>query len=534
MAITVLVLVVLFVAPQRAAAIGVNYGTKGDNLPPPGTVASFLENRTRINRVKLFDANADMVRAFAGTGIKLVVTAGNGDIPQLATTEGAAAWVAANVAPFYPATDISLVAVGNEIVDTGDQALIGNLVPAMRVLRSALVAAGYRQIRVSTPHSLGMLVFPPGPPSTCRFRDGLDRAVFAPMLEFHRKTRSPFVVNPYPYFGYNGATLDYALARPNPGVVDPGTGIVYTSMLDAQLDSVFSAMKSLGFDDVEIMIGETGWPTKAMDGQVGVSPAVAAEFNRYLIGKVGGGAGTPLMPKRTFEAYIFSLFNEDLKPGPVAERNFGLFQPDLTPMYDVGIMKDAGKTAPAPKAGAPEAAPANASKAATKLDTGVAAPPPPAETKKPANGSSNAAASAPTPSSGDDPSPKKATGPAPADGDSTDEEEGDASAAAANESSETAAEVRFVLSSLIMHARRSSHAFFLCTTRTIINLKISDQCFSSLLVPDDQHDDGTDESTEKTGDGKTPKLAGASSHATNLVLPIFYMPTIALSLALRT
>ncbi|KAK3126727.1 hypothetical protein QOZ80_7AG0561460 [Eleusine coracana subsp. coracana] len=440
--------VVVFVPPlPRAAAIGVNYGTKGDNLLPPAKVASFLANRTRIDRVKLFDANPDMVRAFAGTGIKLVVTAGNGDIPTLATPAGAAAWVVANVAPFYPATDISLVAVGNEIIDTGDQALITNLVPAIRALKSALVAAGFRKVRVSTPHSLGILVFPPGPPSTCRFRPGLDRAVFAPMLDFHRKTHSPFVVNPYPYFGYNGATLDYALARrtpSNPGVLDPGTGITYTSMFEAQLDSVFSAMKALGFEDVEVMVGETGWPTKAMDGQAGVGPVEAAEFNRYLIGEASGGSGTPLMPGRTFEAYIFSLFNENLKPGPVAERNFGLFQPDLSPVYDVGIMKDGVQTT-AEGGAPPEGAPAKAGNATTKLDTEVAAPPP-TETKKAANSSSNDDAAASAPAPGDDDRPGEDTaGPAPSESDgrpTPEEEKGDAPAAAASdESSETEAEL---------------------------------------------------------------------------------------------
>uniref|UniRef100_A0ACD5Z9N1 Uncharacterized protein n=1 Tax=Avena sativa TaxID=4498 RepID=A0ACD5Z9N1_AVESA len=347
-AAAVMICIFLVAVAPVATAIGVNYGTKGDNLPPPATVAAFLANRTLIDRVKLFDNNPDIVRAFAGTGISVMVTAANGDIPRLATKEGAAAWVAANVAPYYPATEISLVAVGNEIMDTGDQSLIGNLVPAMHALKAALDAAGYRRIRVSTPSSLGILV-DSQPPSATRFRDGWDVAVFAPMLEFLRKTGSPLVVNAYPYFGYNGDTLPYALARPNnPGVLDGGTGITYRSMFQAQLDSVYSAMKKLGFEDVEILVGETGWPTKAMDGQVGVSPAEAAEYVRYLIGEVGSGSGTPLMPKRTFETYIFALFNEDLKPGPVAERNFGMFQPDFTPMYDVGIMKEAVKTAPTP------------------------------------------------------------------------------------------------------------------------------------------------------------------------------------------
>uniref|UniRef100_A0A0E0LIT7 glucan endo-1,3-beta-D-glucosidase n=1 Tax=Oryza punctata TaxID=4537 RepID=A0A0E0LIT7_ORYPU len=402
--------VLLIILLPFAAAIGVNYGTKGDNLPPPATVAKFLANRTHIDRVKLFDTNPDIVKAFAGTGITVMVTAGNGDIPTLGTKDGAAAWVAANIAPYYPATDISLVAVGNEIINTADNALIGGLVPAMRTLRAALVAAGYRRIRVSTPHSLGILSVS-SPPSASRFLDVLDRTFFAPMLEFLRKTKSPFIVNPYPYFGYNGDTIPYALARrPNPGVLDPGTGITYTSMLEAQLDSVFSAMKKLGFEDVDITVGETGWPTKAEPGQAGVSVADAAEYNRYLIGEASSGSGTPLMPKRTFETYIFALFNENLKPGPIAERNFGLFQPDLTPMYDVGLMKDTGKSASAP---APAKA-VNASAAVTKRDSESEAAAPAGEAKAPAQSSEEKKDST------------KATSPAPSeDGESSEPSEGE-------------------------------------------------------------------------------------------------------------
>jgi hypothetical protein len=57
MAIAVLLLIVLFLAPGDATTIGVNYSTKGDNLLPSVTVASFLANHTRIDRVKLFDGN---------------------------------------------------------------------------------------------------------------------------------------------------------------------------------------------------------------------------------------------------------------------------------------------------------------------------------------------------------------------------------------------------------------------------------------------------------------------------------------------
>ncbi|CAM0909517.1 unnamed protein product [Alopecurus aequalis] len=506
------VLCIFLVIAPLTTAIGVNYGTKGDNLPPPATVAAFLANRTRIDRVKLFDNNPDIVRAFAGTGIPVMVTAANGDIPSLATNEGATAWVKANVAPYYPATEISLVAVGNEIMDTLDQNLIGNLVPAMRTLRAALVAAGYRRIRVSTPSSLGILV-DSQPPSATRFRDGWDVAVFAPMLQFLRKTKSPLVVNVYPYFGYNGDTLPYALARPNPGVLDTGTGITYTSMFEAQLDSVYSAMKKLGFEDVEILVGETGWPTKAMDGQIGVSPADAAEYNRYLIGMVSSGSGTPLMPKRTFETYIFALFNEDLKPGPVAERNFGMFQPDFTPMYDVGIMKDPVKTAPAPVASPKEAA---APMAAAAHDSKAAAP-----TED--DDSSSGTTSAPVPSSADKHS-SGAASPAPSGDESTDKTPEDAAGGDASPSSEAVAKVRGTRRTRLqfpLQKKNSSHA------SVKQHLAFVEPCQGG----DDE--EGNSEKTNSEKGAATQPPAGAASESTSFPFTVPWVLAIALPLAIH-
>ncbi|KAJ3680795.1 hypothetical protein LUZ60_015284 [Juncus effusus] len=335
-----LLLLLSLLCLSTAVTIGVNYGANADDLPPPATVAAFLRDKTYITRVKLFDSNPDFIKAFANIStISLAITTLNSDIPSLATPAGASQWISDHVLPFVPATNIDLLLVGNEVLATMDKTLIVRLVPAMKCLSDALAKAGYSHIRVSTPHSLGILSASE-PPSTGRFRRGYDRAIFTPMLNFHRKTKTPFMVNPYPYFGYNDRTLNYALFRPNSGVFDPATNINYTSMFSAQLDAVYSAMQKLNFSDVGIAVGETGWPTAAEPGQAGVSVADAEAFNGNLIRMVNSGLGTPLMPNRTFETYIFSLFNEDLKPGPIAERNFGLFKPDMTPVYDVGLLKD--------------------------------------------------------------------------------------------------------------------------------------------------------------------------------------------------
>ena len=337
-----LLLFLLFLFSLRhssaAYSIGVNYGTVANNLPPPSQVANFLKTQTTIDRVKIFDANPDILKAFANTNISLTVTVGNGDIPALSKLPAAQSWVANNILPFHPQTKINIIAVGNEILATADKSLIAHLLPAMKALKSALDLANVTDIHVSSPHSLGILSSSE-PPSSGRFRRGYDKLIFAPILDFHRQTKSPFLVNPYPFFGFTARTLNYALFKPNGGVFDNVTGLNYTNMFDAQLDAVYSAMKKVGYGDVDIVVAETGWPSVGDPTQPDVNLANALSYNGNLVKHVNSGKGTPLMPNRTFPTYIFALFNENLKP-TTSEQNYGLFKPDLTSVYDVGILRN--------------------------------------------------------------------------------------------------------------------------------------------------------------------------------------------------
>lgn len=311
------------------------------NLPPPSKVAKFLSKSTTINRVRIFDANPEILHAFANTGIEVTITVPNDQIPQITNLTFAQQWVKTNVQPFLPATKLIRILVGNEVLSTANKLLISNLVPAMQTLHVALVTASLdNNVKVSTPHSLGVLSNS-SPPSTAKFRQGYDTHVIKPMLSFLKASNAPFMVNPYPFFGTSVSNLDYALFRSDSGVVfDDNTKLRYTNMLDAQLDAVYSALKLLGFEDVEIVIAETGWPSLGDPAQFGVDPKTASEYNGNLIRHVNSGIGTPLMPNRTFDTYIFALFDENLKPGPTYERNFGLFWPNMTLVYDLPIMKN--------------------------------------------------------------------------------------------------------------------------------------------------------------------------------------------------
>lgn len=245
-------------------------------------------------------------------------------------------------------TKINYILVGSEVLHWGDNNMIHSLVPAMRTLHSALLAEGITDIKVTTAHSLAIMRSSI-PPSAGQFRPGYAKHVLGPMLKFLKETKTPFMVNPYPYFGYNPKNVNFALFRPNHGLFDKNTKLTYTNQFDALMDAVYSAMKGLGYGDVDIVVGETGWPS-VCDGWDACSVANAESYNGQLVRHLEEGRGTPLMPNRRFETYIFALFNENQKPGPIAEQNWGLFRPDFTPVYNSGILRN-GQKPVAPKRG---------------------------------------------------------------------------------------------------------------------------------------------------------------------------------------
>ena len=105
------------------------------------------------------------------------------------------------------------------------------------------------------------------------------------------------------------------------------------------MDAVYSALNSMGFKNVEIVVAETGWPFKGDDTDVGPSIENAKAYNGNLIAHLRSMVGTPLMPGKSVDTYLLALYDEDLKPGPGSERSFGLFKTDLTMVYDVGRSK---------------------------------------------------------------------------------------------------------------------------------------------------------------------------------------------------
>lgn len=328
-------IIVLCSSSADAGTVGICYGRVADNLPAPADVVSLLK-ANNIGKVRLFDSDPAVLQAFAGSGIGLVTAVPNEDLQSIGSNpEAAAEWVQGNVVPFYPATRIEYIAVGNEVLLNNPQ-YAPFLVPAMQNIYGALQSAGLRSvIKVSSPHAASVLgnSFPP---SQGTF-DTEIVDIMRPLLDFLSQTGAPLMANVYPFFSYLDNPVDislqYALfTSPAPSFTDTD-GLAYSNLFDATVDALFSAMEALGHADIAVVVTETGWPWSGPNTDA-ENPDNARTYNSNLVAHVLSDAGTPRRPGVDMEVYLFGLFNEDLKPGQEFERDFGLFYPTGQKVYD--------------------------------------------------------------------------------------------------------------------------------------------------------------------------------------------------------
>ncbi|XP_059655356.1 glucan endo-1,3-beta-glucosidase 3 [Cornus florida] len=336
-----LLLLLLFSAASAVdedAFIGVNIGTDLSDMPSPTQVVALLKAQ-QIRHIRLYDADRAMLLALANTGIRVTVSVPNDQLLGIGQSNATAAnWVARNVLAHVPATNITAIAVGSEVLTALSNAA-PILVSALKFIHSALVASNLdSQIKVSTPHS-SSIILDSFPPSQAFFNRSWD-PVMVPLLKFLQSTGSYLMLNVYPYYDYmqsnHAIPLDYALFRPlppNKEAVDTNTLLHYTNVFDAVVDAAYFAMSYLNFTNIPIVVTESGWPSKGDSSEPDATLDNANTYNSNLIRHVLNNTGTPKHPGIAVSTYIYELYNEDLASGSVSEKNWGLFDANGVPVY---------------------------------------------------------------------------------------------------------------------------------------------------------------------------------------------------------
>ncbi|MFS8021005.1 putative glucan endo-1,3-beta-D-glucosidase [Helianthus anomalus] len=94
-------------------SLGINYGQVGNDLPPPSKVLQLLKS-LKVTKTRIYDTNPDILNAFAGSGVELIVTVENEMLATLMDPQQALQWVTTHIKPYLPATKIT----GNKIMKT--------------------------------------------------------------------------------------------------------------------------------------------------------------------------------------------------------------------------------------------------------------------------------------------------------------------------------------------------------------------------------------------------------------------------------
>lgn len=91
-----------------ATILGVNWGTVAFNPLPNSIVVKMLQ-ANNITKVKLFDANPQVIKSMAGTNIEVMVAATNDELASLASSPAAAAaWVQENVTQYIGGNGVNI------------------------------------------------------------------------------------------------------------------------------------------------------------------------------------------------------------------------------------------------------------------------------------------------------------------------------------------------------------------------------------------------------------------------------------------
>ncbi|KAI4335139.1 hypothetical protein L6164_013812 [Bauhinia variegata] len=317
-----------------------NWGTRTTH-PLPGNIAVKLLKDNGFNKVKLFEADPAALKGLGKSGIQVMVGIPNDLLASIASNVNAAVqWVSQNVSSYISKSgvDIRYVAVGNEpFLSSYKGQFVQTTYPALQNIQAALIKAGLgRQVKVTVPLNADVYQSDSGVPSEGKFRPDIEDQM-TKIVKFLNQNDAPFTINIYPFLSLQADPnfpKEYAFFNGSAAPVVDGS-ISYTNVLDANFDTLVSALEKIGYGSMPIIVGEVGWPT---DGDPNANIKNAQRFNQGLVDRIVKRQGTPKRPTPT-DIYIFGLLDEDVKstdPGNF-ERHWGIFNYDGTIKYPLNL-----------------------------------------------------------------------------------------------------------------------------------------------------------------------------------------------------
>ncbi|XP_028804871.1 glucan endo-1,3-beta-glucosidase 9 [Neltuma alba] len=334
----------------RVGALGVNWGTLASHPLPPHKVVSLLKSNN-INKVKLFDADSNVLQALSGSNIGVTVGIPNTMLRSLNSSKKAAdSWVHDNVTRYISnggsGVRIEYVAVGDEpfLQSYGEQ-FHPFVIGAVANIQASLVRAKLdSRVKVVVPCSLDSFQSESNLPSKAHFRPDLNKTMIE-LLSFLNKHESLFFVSISPFVEHlqnKNISLDFVLFRETPHIRHDNHK-AYKNSFDLSYDTVVTALSAAGFQNMDIVVSKIGWPT---DGAANATSYLAETFMKGLMNHLRSNLGTPVKPRHPpAETYLFSLLDEDQRSivSGNFERHWGIFTFDGQAKYQVDLGQGSSK-----------------------------------------------------------------------------------------------------------------------------------------------------------------------------------------------
>jgi Glycosyl hydrolases family 17 len=323
---------------DMATVMGMNLSNKFMSKPIPLADALTAIRSMGIGSVKLFDwdkVDRDFAKSVSESKSPVDVALGipNHRLMELSTLEGAKNVVGAMLSACQwgqvtMLPNVRWICVGNEPLLSGyNDQYLGVLSRAVNNVYNAL-QANSKKIGVTVPQNFDFMDNS-WPPSAGKVKDKYKQAI-KDTCSVMKKSGAPFMVNIYPFLTRNSnpthIPLDYAnFTKKTFQFRDPPTspgGLGYYNLFDAMLDALHFALKDIEYGDLEIVIGESGWPTA---GHSEATQTNAETFLKNLIAHCKSGKGTPRRPNKTIQCFAFEMYDEDKKSGPAFEHYWGVY-----------------------------------------------------------------------------------------------------------------------------------------------------------------------------------------------------------------
>lgn len=327
---------------SRVRAIGVNWGTTASQPLPPLKVVDLLKSNN-ISKVKLFDTDPLVLESLSGSNIYVTVGIPNSMLRSLNSSKNAAdSWVHDNLTRYFSnggsGVRIEYIAVGDEpFLQSYGAQFYPFVVGAAMNIQTALTGANLaNKVRVVVPCSSDTFESESGLPSKGHFRPDINKTMIE-LLSFLDKHRSPFFASISPFLNYRqnkNISLNFALFKETAHPRNDSHK-TYRNSFDLSYDTLVTALSTVGFPQMEIIIGQIGWPT---DGAANATSSIAEIFMKGLTDHLHSKSGTPLRPRKPpIETYVFSLLDDDQRSIVTGnfERHWGVFTFDGQAKYRV-------------------------------------------------------------------------------------------------------------------------------------------------------------------------------------------------------